>query len=302
MNHQTGSGNRGRRLLLLAGAAAVVVVIGVVGWWLSRDDAPEAASLETATASVTDADASDDEDAGGDAGAAEDADDPGSDEAADPAGDETSDGGDRSADDTSGEATGEDAGDDGGPAAGIDGSWTVDTSVGDFSFGDSTGTFVGFRVAEELTGVGQIEAVGRTPGVSGTVTIEGTSATAATIEADMAAITTDDSRRDNRVRGALDVDQFPTATFVLGAPIDFGAAAADGEPVSALAAGDLTVHGITQPVTFELEAQLVDDTIVIVGSTEISFSDFGVTVPSAPIVLSADDFGVIELQLFLARV
>lgn len=291
LHQQSGSSNRGRRILMLAVAAAVVVVIGVVGWWLSRDDGPEAASLETATASVTDDDT---DDAAADDDSADDADAGGTGDASDA---DASDAGD---DADAGDAAPA-AGIDAAPAAGIDGAWTVDTSVGEFSFEDSTGTFVGFRVAEELTGVGAIEAVGRTPGVSGAVTIEGTSATSVTIEADMAAITTDDSRRDNRVRGALDVEEFPTATFELTAPIEFGAAAADGEPVAATASGDLTVHGVTQPVDFDVEAQLVDDTIVIVGSTEITFSDFGVTVPSAPIVLSADDFGVIELQLFLNR-
>ena len=58
---------------------------------------------------------------------------------------------------------------------------------------------------------------------------------------------------------------------------------------------------MTQPVEFDLQAQLVDDTIVVVGALDIVFSDFGVTVPSAPIVLAADDFGLIELQLFLTR-
>lgn len=265
MNQQAGPGSRGRRTILLAGLAVVVLLAAVIGWWFSRDDAPEAANLETATASVTD----DDTDG---ATGADDAD----------AGSDSSDGA-------------------AAPVDGIDGDWLVDTSVGEFSFTDSTGTFVGFRVGEELQGLGEIEAVGRTPGVSGTVTIEGTTAVAATIEADMTAITTDDSRRDDRVQGALDIDEFPTATFVLTSPIEFGAAAADGEPVSATAAGDLTVHGETQPVEFAVEAQLVDGTIVLVGSTEITFADFGVTVPSAPIVLSANEFGTIELQLFLAK-
>ncbi|MEM9564632.1 MAG: YceI family protein [Actinomycetota bacterium] len=274
-----GAGSRSRRILLLAVVAALVLVIGVVVWWLSRDDAPEAASLEAATAEITDD--ADDGEAGTDA-----ADDDGADAATDDA--------DAGADSGSDDATA-------GSAGGIDGTWTVDTSVGEFSFQDSTGTFVGFRVGEELQAVGEIEAVGRTPGVSGTIDIDGTTVTAVSIEADMAALTTDDSRRDNRVQGALETDQFPTATFVLTSPIEFGEGAANGDPVSASASGDLTVHGVTQPVTFDLEAQLVDDTVVVVGSTEITFADYGVTVPSAPIVLSANDFGTIELQLFLVR-
>jgi hypothetical protein len=39
----------------------------------------------------------------------------------------------------------------------------------------------------------------------------------------------------------------------------------------------------------------------VVGSTEIVFSDFDVEVPSAPVVVSADDRGVLELQLLFVR-
>ena len=41
--------------------------------------------------------------------------------------------------------------------------------------------------------------------------------------------------------------------------------------------------------------------VVVVGSIEITFADYGVSVPSAPVVLSADEFGIIEVQLFLTR-
>ena len=104
----------------------------------------------------------------------------------------------------------------------------MDTSVGEFSYEDSTGTFVGFRVDEELSGIGSTTAVGRTPEVTGTLVVEGTTVTAVTIEADMTAITTNESRRDDKVQDALDTGQFPTATFDLTEPIELGDAAASG--------------------------------------------------------------------------
>ena len=70
--------------------------------------------------------------------------------------------------------------------------------------------------------------------------------TAATIEADMTAITTNDSRRDDSVQSALDTATYPTATFVLTEPIDLGDAAASGAAVTVEATGDLTIHGVTQ--------------------------------------------------------
>jgi polyisoprenoid-binding protein YceI len=188
-----------------------------------------------------------------------------------------------------------------GEAADIEGTWTVDTSVGEFSYEESTGTFVGFRIDEELASIGSTTAVGRTPDVSGTVTIEGTTVTAATIEADMSTITTNDNRRDDRVLDALETSEYPTATFTLTEPIELGGAAAGGEAVTVDAVGELTIHGVTTTVTIPLQAQLVDGAIVIVGSIDISLADYGVSVPSAPIVVSAEDTATLELQLFLQQ-
>ena len=97
-------------------------------------------------------------------------------------------------------------------------------------------------------------------------------------------------------------DQFPTATFVLTSPIDLGDARATGATTAVTATGDLTVHGVTKSVEIPLEAQLTGDTIVVVGSLPVVFSDFGITAPTAPIVLSVDDHGTMELQLFFSRV
>ncbi len=183
----------------------------------------------------------------------------------------------------------------------VDGTWAVDTSVGEFSFENSTGTFVGFRIQEELSSIGSTTAVGRTPTVTGSINIDGTTLTDVTVEADMTAITTNDNRRDDRVQDALETSRFPTATFTLTEPIELGEAANTGAATSVDATGDLTIHGVTTKVTLPLEAQVVDDTIVVVGSLDIDLSTYGVEAPSAPIVVSVSDQATIELQLFFAR-
>lgn len=184
---------------------------------------------------------------------------------------------------------------------GIDGTWTVDDQTGEFDFESASGSFAGFRITEELASIGATEAVGRTGDVSGTMTIEGTTVTDATFEIDMTTITTNESRRDDKVQSALETDQFPTGTFELTEPIDLGADAAEGGSVTVDAVGDLTIHGVTQQVTFPLEAELVDGTIVVVGSLDITFADYGVQVPTAPVVVSVEDHGPIELQLLFVR-
>jgi len=186
-------------------------------------------------------------------------------------------------------------------ASAIEGTWDIDTESGDFDFESATGTFAGFRVDEELAGIGAATAVGRTGDVEGSLTIEGTTVDAAEFEVDLTTITTNESRRDGRVQDALETSQFPRATFALTEPIELGDGAAAGEPVEVTAPGDLTIHGVTRAVEFPLEAQLVDDTVVVVGSLDLTFADYGVEAPTSPIVLGVEDHGVLELQLLLTR-
>ena len=188
---------------------------------------------------------------------------------------------------------------------GIEGIWMVDTSIGEFGFDDTTGSFVGFRVDEEFSDIGEVTAVGRTPAVSGRLEIVDDAVVAVAIEAEVGEFVTDDKRRDTSVIGTLDALNFPTATFALTEPIDLPA---DAETVafSVDAVGNLTIKGRTNPVVFVLDAQLVDDVIAVVGSTEIAFADYDVDPPSvepptSPIVIIVEDHGIIEFQLFFTR-
>lgn len=280
---------RRRPILWLVVAAVVMVAVlaVVLIWWLTRDDAPPSVDLQAAVSTL-------DDDGGAATATVEPVSTPTPVPSAAPATAEpTATVPTALADAVEPEAA---------PALeGVSGLWTVDTSIGEFSYEDSTGTFVGFRVDEELASIGSTTAVGRTPVVTGSITIDGETVTAVTVEADMSAITTNDSLRDRPVQTALNTAEFPTAVFTLTEPIDLGPDPDSGNPISTTAVGELTVKGITQPVQIALEAQLVDDTVVVVGSTEIVFSDYDVSVPRVPIVLSAEDHGIVELQLFFAR-
>ena len=79
-------------------------------------------------------------------------------------------------------------------AGDVSGTWTVDTSLGGDSIDDRS--YVGYKVQEELVSIGNTTAFGRTPVVSGTLTIDGTSATTVDIEADLTALESDSGFRD----------------------------------------------------------------------------------------------------------
>jgi polyisoprenoid-binding protein YceI len=183
-------------------------------------------------------------------------------------------------------------------ASSVDGTWTIDRSI---TNAQGSGAYAGFRVNEVLSGVGSATAVGRTSNVQGTLTVDGTTLTAATIDANLTAVTTDDSRRDGAVQRALDTSRFPNATFVLTEPVDVGSVPAEGQRITAAATGDLTIHGVTRQVTLDVQAQLQNGVLVVVGSTDVAFSDYGVTAPTAPIVASVDDHALVELQLYFVK-
>jgi polyisoprenoid-binding protein YceI len=188
-----------------------------------------------------------------------------------------------------------------GAADGIEGTWAVDTGVGEFSVTEeTTATFAGFRVEEVLTTLGSTTAVGRTPAVTGSIDISGTTLESAEIVADLTEVVSDQQRREGAIQRTLATSANPNATFVLTEPVELGEGAAAGEPVSVTAVGELTVNGTTNQVEIPLEAQLVDGAILVTGSTEIEFADYGVPTPSAPIVISVEDHGILEFQVWLA--
>jgi len=185
-------------------------------------------------------------------------------------------------------------------SGGIDGTWNVDTSIGSFS--DFSDSFVGYRVQEQLASIGGNTAVGRTPAVSGSLTIAGTKVTAVTIQADLTGLKSDDNRRDGQLsHQGLETSTYPTATFSLTSPIDLGSVPADGTEVSVSATGKLTLHGQTKDVQIPLKAKLSGNTIVVTGSLEITFADYGISKPNSFAVLSIADTGTLELQLFFTK-
>ena len=141
------------------------------------------------------------------------------------------------------------------------------------------------------------EGVGETDQITGELVIEGTTVTAASFTVDMTTFESDSSRRDGQFDGRImSVDQFPTATFVLTEPIEFGAVPADGEQITAEATGELTLRGVTNPVTFDLVAQTSEGRIGVLGDIPVVFADYEIPNPSFG-TISTEDNGLLEFVL-----
>jgi polyisoprenoid-binding protein YceI len=167
----------------------------------------------------------------------------------------------------------------------------------------------GYRVRERLANLdAESDAVGRTNDVTGTITVVetadgGAHLTAGEIDIDTTTITSDEDRRDNRLRSeGLQTDQFPTATFVLTQPVDVPAAAVAGTPTDVTLVGDLTLHGVTKAVEIPAQAQLANGQIQVAGSLTFPLADFDITTPNVGgFIISIADEGALEFLVVFAK-
>lgn len=155
---------------------------------------------------------------------------------------------------------------------------------------------VGYRVRENLFGV-DTEAVGRTDQITGTFHIDHTRVASGEFVVDVASIESDDGRRDGQFRGRImSTDEFPEATFRLTEPIDLGTEPTDGVQVATTATGELTLRGVTNPVTFDVTAEQQDGRVGVLGAIPVVFADYSIANPSIS-GITTDDEGLLEFVL-----
>jgi polyisoprenoid-binding protein YceI len=165
----------------------------------------------------------------------------------------------------------------------------------------AAGSVVGYRVQEVLAGQNNI-AVGRTSSVSGTMTIRGTTVTAASFTVQMSTIVSDQSQRDAQFNGRImDTATYPSGRLTLTSPIQLGSLPADGVIRTYHATGALMLHGRTRSVTFALQAERTSAGIEVSGSIPIRFADWGIANPSFGSFVTTQDHGELEFLIKLAR-
>jgi polyisoprenoid-binding protein YceI len=181
-----------------------------------------------------------------------------------------------------------------------DGTWTVDPSVGQFA--DFSGTWAGYRFDEQLVKLGAVTAVGRTPAVTGNMTVEGGKVTDVALKVDLTTLKSDKARRDKALhhRG-LESDKYPMATFTLTEPIALPASADAAGKMSTTAAGMLTAHGVSKPVDVAVEAKVANGKIAVVGRAPLMMSQYGIKAPTGYSVLAIKDQGMFEFQIFFTK-
>ncbi len=164
-----------------------------------------------------------------------------------------------------------------------------------------TGSLVGYRVEEVLIGQ-HATAVGRSSHISGSVTIAGSTVTAAEFTVAMASVVSDQSERNASFDGRImDVAHYPTATLTLSAPIVLRTVPAVGITASYPAKGKLAMHGVTHAVSFTVSAERIGPDIDVLADVPIVFASWNIANPSVAGFVTTADTGTLEALLHLTR-
>lgn len=159
-----------------------------------------------------------------------------------------------------------------------------------------------YRVREQLVELSfPSDAVGATKDVSGGLVIQSDGTLVrdgSGFEVDLSTFKSDNSRRDRYIQNnTLQTSTYPTATFAPTEAIGLPSPLPSSGEVTFQLAGEMTAHGVTHPVTWEVGAQVVDGK-ELVGSatTSVTFEDFGMRAPRVSVVLSVEETIRLELD------
>jgi polyisoprenoid-binding protein YceI len=151
-----------------------------------------------------------------------------------------------------------------------------------------------YRIREQLVGVDlPNDAVGATSQVSGGLAFDASGKlvpASSKFVVNVGALKSDKDRRDGYVRNRiLETSQFPTVeltpTAISGLTLPMPTSGTRTFQV----VGNLTVHGVTKPTTWNVNATFDKGQVTGTAATSFLFSDFGLNQPRVPVVLSVAD-------------
>lgn len=163
---------------------------------------------------------------------------------------------------------------------------------------------VRFSLDEILSG-NPFTPVGKTNQVAGEIGIDFSNPSASQLGAiliNARTFQTDNSNRDRAIKNQiLDTGDFEFIRFeptsISGYPVEI----VFGETISLKITGDLTIREITQSVIFEVSIIIVSEAeLQGTAFTVVSRADFGLLIPSVPIVAEVSDEVLLEID-FVAR-
>ena len=160
-----------------------------------------------------------------------------------------------------------------------------------------------YLAGETLANVGlPSTAEGVTQEIAGTlyVSADGYALDAANetkVTVQLANLKTDEDRRDNRVREALEVTTYPEATFVATSVSEIDTSIPLDQEQTFQMTGIMTLHGVEKEVTWEVKARREGDIMTALATINILYADFGITPPNIGGFVSVEDNVTLQMDI-----
>jgi polyisoprenoid-binding protein YceI len=165
------------------------------------------------------------------------------------------------------------------------------------------GTVARYKVREQLAGISfPSDAVGTTSAVTGAIVLnpDGTiDDKQSKIVVDLKSLKSDQSMRDGYVQTrTLETEKFPTLEFVPRRAVNLTMPLPSAPPAQAgfQLVGDMTLHGVTKEVTWNVVSTFANDSIGGRATTTLTFADFGMTKPTLARLMSVEDKIDLEIE------
>ena len=166
---------------------------------------------------------------------------------------------------------------------------------------DPTGSEARFRAREQLAGRSLLnDAIGKTKVVQGAIVVDKQGAVLADqskFEVDLRTLASDQSRRDDFIKAnTLNTSQYPSAVFVPTAVTGLPSSIPESGEGAFKVTGNMTIHGVTKPATWDVTVKKSGNQLTGTASTVIKLTDYGMTPPRVPVVLSIEENITLELD------
>lgn len=149
------------------------------------------------------------------------------------------------------------------------------------------------------------DAIGKTKAVSGQITLTPDGeivSEQSKISVDLSTLQSDSGRRDGFVRmNLLRTNEHPMAEFVPKAVRGLTTPLPSSGPIELQLEGDLTVRGVTKPVTWDVTAEVNGQEVAGTAKTAVTFGDFNMEQPRVAVVLSVEDNIRLEMDFKVRR-
>jgi polyisoprenoid-binding protein YceI len=157
----------------------------------------------------------------------------------------------------------------------------------------TAGSKASYHVREQLARLNfPNDAVGETAAVTGSVTLrpDGSFSPDSAITVDLRTLKSDADRRDVFLReNTLHTDRFPLARFVPRRQQGLTAPLPAAGSVKFQLVGDMTMHGVTSELTWNVAATLAAGSASGRATTRFPFKTFGLTIPKVFGLISVED-------------